>query len=104
MPRRWGFQLTPPHAPRSERANHEEAKGPSTNPTPAPAPCRYLLISVTSGCEPANRVWYVDLAAIPTTPHTGALDFGACDFHKGAQPLPLVKLVDDFRVRWKGGG
>jgi prolyl oligopeptidase len=53
---------------------------------------------VTTVCEPANRVWYVDLQVIPTSAGTGALDFAPFDFHKGAKKLPLVKLVDDFRV------
>lgn len=57
---------------------------------------RFLIISVASGCEPTNRLWYVPLEAIPKDPATGALDFSECDFHKGSKPLPLVKLVDDF--------
>lgn len=57
---------------------------------------------MSSGCEPANRVWYLDLAAIPASPATGALDFSAFDFHAGSCKLPLVKLVDDFKASMQG--
>ena len=80
---------------------HPRARRP---PRRSSLPRRYLIIDVTSGCEPANRVWFVDLAAIPANPATGALDFGAYDFHKGPNKLPLVKLVDDFRVGGRGRG
>ncbi len=36
-------------------------------------PFRYLLLSVTTGCLPANRLWYIDLASLPVNPDTGAL-------------------------------
>lgn len=61
---------------------------------------RYLIIDVTSGCEPANRVWYVDLDPIPQNPASGALDFSSYDFHSGDKQLPLVKLVDDFEAQY----
>lgn len=45
-----------------------------------------------------NKLWYVDLEGIPRDAASGALQFGQYDFHAGAQPLPIVKLIDDFQV------
>lgn len=56
---------------------------------------RYLILHVSEGCLPANMLWYVDLKTLPTTP-SGAPDFTPYDFHKGSNPLPIVKLVDEF--------
>lgn len=61
---------------------------------------RYLILTVSAGCEPVNRLWAVDLAAVPAAPATGALDFSGVDFHRGAAPLPLLKIVDDFSASW----
>lgn len=62
---------------------------------------RFLIISVTVGCEPANRLWYVDLEALPRA--QGALDFSPFDRQRGAQAqaLPIVKLIDDFDAQWE---
>lgn len=61
---------------------------------------RFLLISVSVGCEPTNRLWYVDLDTLPRS--NDALDFAPYDLQKGdaAKPLPLVKLIDDFEASW----
>lgn len=56
---------------------------------------RYLLLYVTEGCQPANRIFYVDLHLLERTPQ-GSLDFPAYDFNKGSKKLPVVKLVDNF--------
>ena len=51
---------------------------------PRGAPClpaRFLMLYVSEGCQPANRVFYVDLAALPRT-HSGSIDFPAYDFFK----------------------
>eukprot|EP00887_Chlorella_sp_A99_P006225 scaffold3.g6225.t1 len=62
---------------------------------------RYLIISVSEGCKPANKLWYVDLEQIPRD-DGGALDFSAFDARApGARPLPLVKLIDDFAAQWE---
>ena len=42
--------------------------------SPLWSPCRYLLISVSSGTQPSNRVWYIDLQQIPLD-LSDALDF-----------------------------
>lgn len=53
---------------------------------------RYLLISVGSGCEPANQLWYVDLDALPRG-SDGALDLRSFDhFAKGGRKLPVKKV------------
>ena len=53
---------------------------------------RYLLISVGSGCEPANQLWYVDLEALPRG-SDGALDLRSFDhFAKGGGKLPVKKV------------
>ena len=51
-----------------------------------------LIVSVSRGTEPANKVWLYNLTAVPRRPATGALDFAA------APPSALVprKLVDAF--------
>jgi hypothetical protein len=43
---------------------------------------------------------YVDLEGVPRDPASGALQFQSFDFHSGKQGLPLVKLIDDFKVGW----
>ncbi len=42
----------------------------------------YLLLYLSEGCQPANRVYYVRLDAVPRS-EGGALDFKDLDFHKG---------------------
>ena len=57
---------------------------------------RYLLVSISSGCEPTNRLYYVDLDALPRR-DDGVIDFAAFAAGKeGSSPLPIVKLVDNF--------
>jgi hypothetical protein len=52
-----------------------------------------LLISLSEGCEPTNRIFYVDLEALPKK-EDGSIDFSSFDWQKeGHQPLPIVKLV-----------
>ncbi|GMH44889.1 hypothetical protein BSKO_12846 [Bryopsis sp. KO-2023] len=53
---------------------------------------RYLMLFMSPGCAPSNKVYYVDLEQIPTT--NGTLDFSKFDFYKGDAKLPVVKLVD----------
>lgn len=60
---------------------------------------RFLILSISSGCEPVNKLWAVDLETVPRDA-AGALDFSRLDFHKGAEKLPIVKVVDDFRAAW----
>jgi hypothetical protein len=38
---------------------------------------------VREGCLPTNRLFYVDLAAVPKDAATGGLDFSKFDFEKG---------------------
>lgn len=67
-------------------------------PSPSSAPLfrSYLLISVSSGCEPTNRLFYVDIDALPRG-GDGVLDLSSYDRRKpDAVPFPVVKLVDTF--------
>eukprot|EP00891_Asterochloris_glomerata_P009877 jgi/Astpho2/9877/fgenesh1_pm.00152_%23_2_t len=59
---------------------------------------RYMMISVSEGTQPFNRLWYVDLSQLPKA--SGALDLAAFDFHKGSKKLPVVKLVDSLEASW----
>ena len=63
---------------------------------------RYLLLSLSAGCEPANRLYYLELAQLPTD-QTGTLDFTLYDRSApgGVRPLPLEKLIDDFSAQWE---
>ena len=64
---------------------------------------RYLIVSVRNGCEPTNRLWYVDLERIPRHKDSGALDLGAYDLNRGetGKLLPMIKLVDSFEAQWE---
>lgn len=44
---------------------------------------RYALLYVSEGCLPANRVYLLDLEALPKG-GSGAVDFSSYDFFKGA--------------------
>ena len=64
---------------------------------------RYLLLYISEGCQPSNRLWIVDLEKLdllPSCDKTSAVksvDWSAYDVRKkGAKKLPLLKLVDSF--------
>lgn len=62
---------------------------------------RYIIISVTTGTDPSNQLWYVPIAALPVNASTGALDLARYDMRLPAAQraaLPITKLVDDFRA------
>ena len=40
---------------------------------------RYLLLSLSDGCEPANRLYYVDMSQLPRSSKSDALDFTLYD-------------------------
>jgi hypothetical protein len=44
---------------------------------------RYLLVYASEGCQPQNRLFYLDLQQIPKAEASGALDFSSFDFVKG---------------------
>lgn len=56
----------------------------AVNMPPACCCCRYLVIYVTEGCRPQNRLYYLDLQQVPRDTQSGALDFSKYDFFKGA--------------------
>jgi hypothetical protein len=43
---------------------------------------------VSEGCQPANRVYYVDLAALSERKPDGSVDWTAYDFKTGQYPPP----------------
>ena len=45
---------------------------------------RYLLLYISEGCQPANRIFYVNLVPLQRSAATGAIDFPAYDFFMGA--------------------
>ena len=61
---------------------------------------RYLIVSISAGCEPTNKLYAASLEALPRSAATGAVDFSWHDFHKGSTPLPVIKIVDDFRASY----
>ncbi|KAG2433756.1 hypothetical protein HXX76_008118 [Chlamydomonas incerta] len=57
---------------------------------------RYLVLYLSEGCLPANRLYLVDMQGLDKTAG-GAVDWAKYDFFKkGSKKLPVVKLVDDF--------
>jgi len=72
-----------------------------SNPPHTPPPPQYLLLTLSSGCEPKNRLYYLALDGLPRG-EDGVLDLAVFDRRKGADatPLPIVKLVDDFEASW----
>ncbi|CAG9466649.1 unnamed protein product [Pedinophyceae sp. YPF-701] len=56
---------------------------------------RYLLLSVSVGCQPMNRLWYADLAAVP---RGAGPDGQALSLQQGA--LQIKPIVDDFSASW----
>ncbi len=96
-----------PNAPERRRAQPWPAQGclPCPNPglpeLPRARGARYIIISISSGTDPTNRLWYMPLAALPVNASTGALDLSRYDMRLPAAQraaLPLTKLVDDFRA------
>ncbi|KIZ07661.1 prolyl endopeptidase [Monoraphidium neglectum] len=57
---------------------------------------KHLLLYVSEGCQPKNRLFHLDLSVIPKDATTGALDFSRFDFFGSGEKLPVSKLVDDF--------
>ncbi|KAK9792686.1 hypothetical protein WJX73_000704 [Symbiochloris irregularis] len=65
---------------------------------------RFLLVSISMGCEPSNQLWYLDLQRLPTSKGASSgLDFSQYDKQKGASAdaLPLNKLIDEFEAAWE---
>ncbi|KAL6767501.1 hypothetical protein ACKKBF_B35475 [Auxenochlorella protothecoides x Auxenochlorella symbiontica] len=59
------------------------------------------ILSISSGCEPVNRVWILDLDAVGRRAD-GALDFSPfAHGAAGSRELPLNKLVDDFKASYE---
>lgn len=64
---------------------------------------RYVIISITSGTDPTNQLWYMPISALPVNATTGALDFSRYDMRLPTAQraaLPITKLVADFRAAY----
>lgn len=66
-----------PKLPHTHSLNAHTPNHPTTPPN------RYVLLYVSEGCLPANRLFYLDLAKVPPHPETGALDFSSADLTSG---------------------
>ena len=60
--------------------------------------CSYLLLSISNGCEPVNRLWVCDLRQLPSRPGNRALDLSSFDISTGQEKLPLQKFIDSFEA------
>ncbi|BDA42018.1 Prolyl endopeptidase [Coccomyxa sp. Obi] len=61
----------------------------------------YLIITVSTGTEPSNKLWYIKVSDLPVDAKTGGLDLSAYDRRKAnAEPLPLVKVIDNFEAAY----
>lgn len=74
-----------------------------TQSLPLVPPARYLLLSIGEGCEPANRVYIVDLTALDKGAD-GSPHYAAYEFYSGAKQLPIMKLIDNFEVGCRAAG
>lgn len=60
--------------------------------------CSYLLLSISNGCEPVNRLWVCDLKKLPSRPDSRVLDLSSFDINTGQEKLPLQKFIDTFEA------
>ena len=59
-------------------------------------------MSITSGCQPVNKLWLCDLQGITGLGSDGGLDFGQYDRSRSSyKELPFVKLVDTFQASFE---
>jgi hypothetical protein len=62
---------------------------------------RYLLVYASEGCQPQNRLFYLDLQQIPKAEGSDALDFSSFDFFKGEAWSTAVFFLQDLsRCGW----
>lgn len=60
-----------------------------------------MIITISTGTEPTNKLWYIKVSDMPVSATTGGLDLSSYDRRKpDAKPLPLVKLIDDFQASY----
>ncbi|KAF5837923.1 prolyl endopeptidase [Dunaliella salina] len=57
---------------------------------------RYVLLYVSEGCQPANRLFLVDTQELTERTPDGSIDWKAYDVNTGRKKLPVKKLVDNF--------
>ncbi|CAL5219022.1 g780 [Coccomyxa viridis] len=58
----------------------------------------YMLITISTGTAPSNKLWYMETAQLPKKPD-GGLDMSSYDLRsKTPKPLPLVKFIDTFEA------
>ena len=59
------------------------------------------MVSISTGTDPTNLLWYIPIAALPRNAGTGALDLSRYDMRLPADKraaLPLTKLVNTFQA------
>ena len=59
------------------------------------------MVSISTGTDPTNLLWYMPIAALPVNASTGALDLSGYDMRLPADKraaLPLTKLVNAFQA------
>ncbi|KAK9846656.1 hypothetical protein WJX81_008596 [Elliptochloris bilobata] len=64
---------------------------------------KHIVVSITTGTDPTNQLWYTPIAALPVDASTGALDLARYDMRRPADArpaLPLTRLVDNFRASY----
>ena len=59
---------------------------------------RYLLLSTGEGCDPVNKMWYLDLEAAGGG--TEGSDRSFADVVRASERLPFVRLVDTFDAQY----
>lgn len=68
-----------------------------------PSKRRHIVVSISTGTDPTNLLWYMPVAALPVNASTGALDLSRYDMRLPADKraaLPLTKLVNDFQASY----
>ena len=61
------------------------------------------MVSISTGTDPTNLLWYMPVAALPVNASTGALDLSRYNMRLPANKraaLPLTKLVNEFQASY----
>ena len=64
---------------------------------------RHVVVSISTGTDPTNLLWYMPIAGLPVNASTGAMDLSRFDMRLPADKraaLPLTKLVNSFEASY----